>query len=187
MGDVSDMRHRLLHYLETRAINLWFGQSPMSRRLLIHRFPALLSSFSWTLCSQPQCCKNHERCGHKWHRQVWDPQSCPSGNVKLRTEYCRRLFVSRLCNFEKVSRFGFLERIQKPFVKDEQGRLLVLLYDLSEGTVTSRNASSTNNSGSLTYLTERKLRMAAIPSAQAIYVLPLPVAPKSMTLCRSDM
>ena len=29
------MRHRLLHYLETRAINLGFGQSPMSRRLLM--------------------------------------------------------------------------------------------------------------------------------------------------------
>ena len=52
----------------------------------------------------------------------------PAGDVKLRTEYRRRLFVSRLRNFEKISRFGLLERVKQPFVQYEQRRFLVLLY-----------------------------------------------------------
>ena len=54
----------------------------------------------------------------------------PSGDVKLRAEYCGRLFVPRLRDLEKISRFGFLERVKQPFIQNEQRRLLVLLYDL---------------------------------------------------------
>ncbi len=49
-------------------------------------------------------------------------------DVKLRTEYCGRLFVPRLRDLEKISRFGFIERVKQPFVEDEQHRFLVLLY-----------------------------------------------------------
>ena len=54
----------------------------------------------------------------------------PTRNVELRAEDRRRLLVSRLCNFEKISRFGLLERVKQPFIQDEQRRFLVLLYDL---------------------------------------------------------
>lgn len=53
----------------------------------------------------------------------------PARDVKLRAEYCGRLFVPRLCNLEKISRFCLFERVKQPLVKNEQRRLLVLLYD----------------------------------------------------------
>ena len=61
MGDVSDMRHRLFHYLETKALNLGFGQSPMSRRLLMLLIVLHRISFSWILRIQLRYDMNHER------------------------------------------------------------------------------------------------------------------------------
>ena len=51
-------------------------------------------------------------------------------NVKLRAKYCRGFWVSRLRDLVKISRFGFLERMQQPLVQYEQRRFLVLLYGL---------------------------------------------------------
>ena len=89
----------------------------------------------------------------------------PARDVELRAEYCGRLFVSRLRNFEKISRFGFFERVQQPLVQDEQRRLLVLLYDPGVRSVPTGNCQFGNRSENLynVYKPICTLRMGKVP------------------------
>ena len=61
----------------------------------------------------------------------------PTGDIKLRAEDRRSIFVSNLCNLKEISCLCFFERIKEPFVKNEKCRLLLLLNHFSVYTVTA--------------------------------------------------
>ena len=79
----------------SNAINLGFGQSPMSRRLLMLQSLPIPYVFAWIPCIRLRFCKHYVRIYHRSHLQSADRQSSPS-NPERQT--VNRIWWMSSCN-----------------------------------------------------------------------------------------
>ena len=63
----------------------------------------------------------------------------PSGYRELRAEDRRSILVSGFCNLKQIPCLCFLQRIQQPFVENQQRAFFILLDHLPEGAIGSCN------------------------------------------------